>query len=196
VGTVSSGSHTVARRYAAAFLDMAAQAKLVEKVERDMQALAVMVGESADLRLLARNPLISNKKKKKGLFALAEKAGFDGLTVNFLGVLADNRRLPALEDIIRAFDAELKKRRGIVDAVVESAYALSPAQTKALQDKLAATMGRNVTLDVTVNKDLLGGMVITVGSQMIDDSVRRKLERLQRTMSGQVDRNIQLKEVG
>ena len=115
--------------------------------------------------------------------ALAQKAKFQTLTANFLGVLAQNRRLPALGAVIGAFQSELRRRRGEVEAKVETAFALNPAQTNALQEQLSKAMGTNVTLNVEVNRDLLGGLVVTVGSRMIDDSVRRKLEKLQRTMN-------------
>ena len=195
MGTKSSDSQVVASRYASAFLDMAADANVVEKVEKDMQELAAMVAGSEDLQSLVRNPLMNREQQKRGILALADKAGFQKLTVSFLGTLAENRRLPVIMDVIKAFNAELKKRRGLIEAKVETAYALDAKQTKALQDALAKAMGQNVTLDVAVNKDLLGGMVVTVGSRMIDNSVRRKLERLQRAMSNGANHNVALKEV-
>jgi F-type H+-transporting ATPase subunit delta len=163
-------------------LDIAEKDGLTEKVEKDLVDLSAMLAASGDLRLLISNPLAKRAQQADALMAVAAKAGFQKITHNFLGVLAQNRRITALESVIRAFNRELKKRRGIIEAKVESAFALSPAQTKALQDQLAKTMGSKVTLDVSVNKDLLGGMVVTVGSRMIDDSVRRKLERLGRSM--------------
>lgn len=193
----SSNTNLVATRYASALLDMAEEAKLTAQVEKDMSELGAMIGESADLRVLIDNPLVSRVQQMNGILSIAEKAKLQQLTGNFLGVLADNRRLNILPQIIRKFAEECRRRRGEVEAKVETAYAMSPAQTDALQKELSKAMGTNVTLDVSVNKDLLGGMVVTVGSRMIDDSVRRKLERLQRTMSsGSNENQTQLKEVG
>jgi F-type H+-transporting ATPase subunit delta len=182
VADISSKNNLVATRYAAALLDMAEEAGLTEKVEKDFVDLSAMLAASDALRLVTASPLASRAAQADALTAIAAKAGFQKLTANFLGVLAQNRRVPALDAVIRAFNRELKKRRGIIEAKVESAFALTPAQTKALQDQIAQGLGSKVTLDVSVNKDLLGGMVVTVGSRMIDDSVRRKLERLGRSM--------------
>ena len=185
MGTAFSGTNLIAKRYAAALLDLAAQDGLVERVEKDLLELNGMAAGSKDLQSLLRNPLTNRGQQKRAILALAEKAGFQKLTSNFLAVLVENRRLGILEGIVAAFNTELKKRRGVAEATVETAYALTPAQTRALADALSKAMGSNVTLNVTVNKDLLGGMIVTAGSRMFDDSVRRKLERLQRAMGAQ-----------
>lgn len=176
---------------------MAGEAKVVDKVEKDMQSLAQMIDSSPELQRLIGNPLISRSQQQDGILAVAEKAKFQQLTGNFLGVIANNRRLKLLPQMIEVFTEQLRLRRGEVEAKIETAFALSPAQTDALQKQLSKAMGTNVTLNVAVNKDLLGGMIVTVGSRMIDDSVRRKLERLQRTMSaGSNENQTHLKEVG
>jgi F-type H+-transporting ATPase subunit delta len=163
---------------------MAEQAQSVDKIENDINILEGMIAESDDLRKLIRNPLYNRMQQKNAIQALAQKAGFDGLSMRFLGVLAQNRRFSMLPNVIRAFKAELTRRRGGVEARVQTAVALSEAQTRALQKSLSDTMGSNVTLNVEVNHSLLGGMIVTVGSRMVDDSVRRKLERLKRALSG------------
>ncbi len=192
-----SNINLIASRYVSALLDMAEEAKLIEQVEKDLQDLSGMIDSSEDLQSLIGNPLMSREQHKAGILAIAEKAKLQQLTGNFLGVVADNRRLPALPQIIKKFQEELRKRRGEVEARVETAFALTPAQTDALQKELTKSMGTNVTLSVEVNEELLGGMIVTVGSRMIDDSVRRKLERLQRTMSsGSNENQAHLKEVG
>ncbi|MCB9990916.1 MAG: F0F1 ATP synthase subunit delta [Rhodospirillales bacterium] len=176
---------------------MAEDAKITDKVEKDLAELGAMIAASPDLQSLISNPLMNRDQQKDGILTVAEKAKFQQLTGNFLGVVADNRRLPILPQIIGAFEAELRKRRGEVEARVETAYALTKAQTEALQKELSKAMGTNVALTVDVNQDLLGGMVVTVGSQMIDDSVRNKLEKLRRTMSsGSNENQATLKEVG
>jgi F-type H+-transporting ATPase subunit delta len=183
VGTASAKSGLVARRYASALIDMATDAKAVDKVEKDLRELQSMIDSSPDLKSLLENPLVNRDQQQKALQAITAKAGFQKLTSQFIGVLSENRRLAALPAIIGAFNDALAKSRGEVKAKVETAYALTPAQTKQLQEQLAAAMGSNVTLDVSVNKDLLGGMIVTVGSRMVDDSVKRKLERLRRAMN-------------
>lgn len=193
----SSKNNLVARRYASALLDMADEAKSVEKIEKDMLALEAMLEGSEDLQRLIENPLMGSGAQQNGILAIATKAKFQKLTQNFLGVLVQNRRLGALPQVINAMKAELRTRRGEVEAKVVSAYALTPAQTNALQKDLSKAMGTNVTLSVEVDKELLGGMTVTVGSQMIDDSVRSKLDRLKRAMSSGSNQNqVKLEEVG
>jgi F-type H+-transporting ATPase subunit delta len=195
---VKSGSSKidlVAVRYAAVLLDMAAEAKAVDKVESDFVDLEKMVLESQDLQTMIDNPLISRTQQEKAIIAIAKKAKFNKLTVNFLGILAHNRRLNKLSAVVRAFKDELSARRGEVQAYVETAYVLTNAQTKALQDQLSKAMGTSVALNVEENSELLGGMVVTVGSTMIDDSVRCKLDKLKRAM-GAGSNDQQLKEVG
>ena len=179
----STQNALVAGRYAAALIDMAESAKIIDKVEKNILSLQAMVKESDDFRRLIENPLISAPQKQKAVAEISAQAGFESLTVKFLGVLSNNRRLSALPVILRAFRTELARRRGEVEAKVQTAFALSPAQTKNLQEQLSKAMGSHVTLDVEVNRDLLGGMVVTVGSRMIDDSVKRKLEMLKRAMN-------------
>jgi F-type H+-transporting ATPase subunit delta len=174
---------------------MAAEAKLVEKVEKDLMDLKGMIESSSDLVMLIQNPLVSKKQQQTAIAALAKKAKFQNLTSNFLGVLAHNKRMGRLPSVIAAFTRELSERRGEVEAHVESAFSLSASQSKKLQEQLSKVVGSEVALNVSVNKDLLGGMVVTIGSTMIDDSVRRKLEKLGRKM-GAGSNDQQLKEVG
>ena len=196
MGSQTSEAGLVSTRYAATLVDMAVEAKNLDKVEKDMADLAGMVAESSALQVLIRNPLMDRLAQKDAILALAQKAKFQTLTARFLAVLAENRRLGLLMPIIKAFRAEVMRRSGTVEAHVETTYALSAAQTKKLQADLSKAMNADVTLNVSVNKDLLGGMAVTVGSLMIDDSVRRKLERLGRAMATQTNGNQQMKEVG
>lgn len=177
-------SGLIATRYATALLEMAVEARALESVERDMRDLSAMLQGSPELQALVRNPLIDRARQKRVVDALAQSAKFDRLTQNFLGVLAHNRRLSALGAVIKAFRTEAARRRGEVEARVQTAFALTPAQTDNLQKELTKALGSHVTLNVEVEKDLLGGMIVTVGSRMIDDSLKRKLERLKRTLSG------------
>jgi F-type H+-transporting ATPase subunit delta len=181
----------VATRYASVLVDMAEAVKAIDKVEKDMQELEKMIVSSEDLRTMIANPLVNRQQQEKVCAAIAKKASFQKLTGNFLSVLAKNRRLPSILSITRSFAHELASRRGEVEATVRTAYALGAEQTKNLQKELGKAMGSNVTLNVEIDKDLLGGMTVTVGSLMIDDSVRSKLERLQRAMNQNVNENVE-----
>lgn len=179
----------VALRYVSALLDMAEAAGVADKVAQDMRELGAMLAESSCLRRLAEDQQLVRAQKANGIGAIAEAAAFQSLTGRFLCVLAYNGRLNLLALIIKVFHQETARRRGTAEAVVETAYPLSAAQTEALRAALSKAAGADVTLDVRVNKDLLGGMTVTLGSLMIDDSVRRKLERLQRAMSSGSNEN-------
>ncbi len=174
----------VANRYASALIGAAEEKKSLDRVEADLAQLAKMITQSTDLSDFIGNPMIGRTAQAQAMTALAKKAGFSDITRNFLNVLAANRRLASLPNAIRAFERALAARRGEVNVRVESVSALTPAQTETLRQELGKALGSRVTLDVAVNKDLLGGMVVTVGSVMVDDSVRRKLERLKRALSG------------
>lgn len=177
-------SGLMARRYATALLDMATAAKVLETVEKDLRDFSVMLKVSPELQALVRNPLLGRSQQQRAVIAVAEKSQFNQLSVNFLGVLAHNRRLSAVAEVIEAFHRESARRRGEIEARVQTAYVLTPAQTDALQKELSKALGSHVSLNVEVAKDLLGGMIVTVGSRMVDDSLKRKLERLKRTLSG------------
>lgn len=181
-------SNLVANRYASSLLDIAADKKKVDKIEKDMADLSAMIESSDDFRKLLDNPLISKVQKESAIAAIAKKAKLEKITTDFLLVLVQNGRLNALQDTIVSFNRELTKRRGEIEASVQTASALTAAQTKALQSHLSKTLGSDVTLNVSVDKDLLGGMVVTVGSVMVDDSVRSKITRLGRAMGANEDR--------
>lgn len=178
----------VATRYASSLLDIAAEKKKVDAIEKDMGDIGLMIQNSDDLRRMLGNPLVREKQKMDVVAAIAKQAKLDKITANFLGVLVENGRLEILKDVVLAFSRELTARRGEVEASVQTASALSAGQTKALQKELSKTLGTNVTLNVSVDKDLLGGMVVTVGSTMIDDSVKGKITRLGRAMGAKQDR--------
>ncbi|GJL85138.1 MAG: ATP synthase subunit delta [Micavibrio sp.] len=196
--TAPQASSIVATRYAAALIDLAAGEKVVDKVEKDLQALESMIESSEDLQSVIRSPLINNDQQEKAMAALAQKAGFQTLTQNFLGVLVQNGRLYALEGILKAAANEFSKRRGEISAQVQVANDLSAKQKEELQAVISKAIGSNVSLEVKVDPDILGGTIVTVGSRMIDDSVRRKLARLRSAMSKQANENVvtKIEEVG
>ncbi len=141
-----------------------------------------MLEGSADLRTFVASPLIAQGDQAAAMEAIAGKAGFNALTKNFLQTLIANRRLSMLAVVIKAVKAEIGKRRGEVEASVQSAVALTADQTSALQAAISKALGTNVAMNVSVNKDLIGGLVVQVGSTLVDASVKNKIERLSRSM--------------
>lgn len=195
MSNAAQSSNVVASRYVGALIDLAEESKKLKDIEKDLSDLTAMVAGSADLQSLIRSPLVNVTKQNAAVEALAKKARFTTLTTNFLKVLVANRRLNILESVLNAFDAEVSNRRGQVIVTVETAQDLTAAQVKSLQATLKKETGADIALNTKVSPDILGGMIVTVGSHMIDDSVARKLERLKVSMSGGVNENANLKEV-
>ncbi|MCD8520459.1 MAG: F0F1 ATP synthase subunit delta [Alphaproteobacteria bacterium] len=182
-------SQIVSLRYAKALIDLAEDSKSLKAVESDMNELDNMLAESADLRAMIASPVISRKDQQAVMEAIAKKAKFDKLTINFLKTLAENRRLYALKKMIEAVRLDLSKRRGEVKASVTVAQDLTAAQRKELEATLSKSVGADVSVDVKVEPTILGGMIVTMGSQMIDDSVARKLEKLRIVMESGANEN-------
>ncbi len=180
----STDASGLAGRYAAALFELAEDRDALDAVAGDLGDFRSLLDESADLRRLIRSPVLAREDQGRAIVALAERAGFDRLTVQFLGLLAHKRRLFALPEIIAAYQAMLARHRGEISAEVSSAVALSKAQLKAVQQQLSAAMGQSVTLASAVDPGLLGGLVVRVGSRMIDASLRTKLQRLELAMKG------------
>ena len=174
----------LAGRYATALFELADEAKALDAVADDLRALKALLAESDSLRRLVRSPVLSRDEQGRAIEAVLSKAGAAPLTLKFIGVAAANRRLFALPGMIDAYLAELARRRGEMTAQVTSAHALSDSQTKALVDQLKKAVGAKVTVDVSVDPSLLGGLVVKVGSRMIDSSLRTKLSKLQLAMKG------------
>jgi len=173
---------SLAGRYAAALFELASEAGTVTAVESDLDKLWAALGESAEFRTLTTNPEISRKAAGKAVWGVAALLGLTELTQNFLGVLAENRRLSALPEMIRAFRQIAAAQRGEVTAEVKSAHALTDSQLETLRQKLTAREGRTVKLHTEVDPDLLGGLVVTIGSKRIDGSIRTRLNSLAHAM--------------
>lgn len=171
-------------RYASALFDLAREQNLVSAVEADLDKLGEALAGSPDLASLVRNPKVSRDAAAKAIDGVAGVLGLSTLTKNFLGVLAGNRRLAILADVIRAYAAIAAAERGEVAAEVTSAHPLTDTQLSALTAKLAAREGRTVKLKTNVNPDLLGGLVVRVGSIQIDSSIRTRLNSLAHAMKG------------
>jgi F-type H+-transporting ATPase subunit delta len=143
-----------------------------------------MMTESAELSRLIRSPILSREEQGKAVAALAERAGFAPLVRDFLAVVARNRRLFAVPAMIEAYLGNLAKRRGEITAEVAAAQPLNTTQIDLLREQLRRSVGRQVAVDVKVDPGLIGGMIVKVGSRMIDGSIRSKLQRLQMAMKG------------
>ena len=175
---------SMAGRYAAALFELAKEQKQLDQVERDVRTFQSLLEGSADLARLVRSPVISAEAQARALEAVLARAGISGFTGNFLKLIVRNRRLFAVGDMLKAFQSLLARERGEISADVASAHALSGEQMQVLADSLKASIGRNVQIRTRVDPNLLGGLIVKVGSKMIDSSLRTKLNNLKVAMKG------------
>ena len=175
---------SIAGRYALAVFELALEEKSVDTVGRDFAALKTMMAESPELTRLVRAPVFSREEQAKGMQALLDKMGAAPLTTRFVLLLCAKRRLFVLADAIRDFQVLVAQQRGEVDAEVASARPLSDAQTAELKRVLKGKLGREPHLITRVDPTLLGGLVVKVGSRMIDSSLRAKLNGIRSAMRG------------
>lgn len=168
----------VGERYAQALFDLADETKVLDAVRSDLKSLRAAWSESADLRRMAQSPVLAAEDQQKGLVAIADKAKFNGVTRNFLGLLAQNGRARDLTAVIAGFDALYAKKTGVVAAEVVSAQALTAAQLKTIQTKLRASLGRDPEMTTRVDPTLLGGLKVKVGSKLFDASLKTKLDQM------------------
>ena len=175
---------SLAGRYASALFDLARDQRQIESVSTSLEALAQALADSKDLNELVDSPLVSRDAAGKAFAAVAPQLSLDPITANFLGVLARNGRKGQLKPVIRAFKRLASDHRGETTAEVVTAHPLGDDQLAGLKQSLRARAGRDVTIDATVNPDILGGIVIKLGSQQIDASIRTKLNRLASAMKG------------
>ena len=175
---------SLAGRYASALFDLARDQKQIDAVGRSLDALNQALLDSKDFAELVDSPLVSRDEAAKAFASLAPQIGLDAVTTNFLGVLARNGRKSQLRPVIRAFKRLAAEHRGETTADVVTARPLKDDQIAALKQQLRARAGREVTIDAQVNPDILGGIVVKLGSQMIDASIRTKLNRLAQAMKG------------
>jgi F-type H+-transporting ATPase subunit delta len=171
-------------RYATALFDLARDAKAVDAVAASLASVTAGLAESADLRRLTTSPMIDRTAAAAAIKGVAGAMSLDPLTTNFLGVLAANRRLSALPAIIRDFAKLTARSRGEITAEVTSAHPLDADQQSALKAKLCAGLGADAALVLNVDPEILGGLVVRVGSRMVDSSLRTKLNSLATAMKG------------
>ena len=174
---------SLAGRYASALFDLAVEAGTVSGVEGDLDKLSAALHESPELRALTTNPQVSRGAAGQALAGVSGLLGLGDLTTRFMGVLAENRRMAQLPAIIRAFRTIASAQRGEVTAHVVSAHTLTDEQLAALRLKLTQREGRTVKLTSAVDPDLLGGLVVTIGSRRIDGSIRTRLNALAQAMA-------------
>ncbi len=192
-------SSLIYTRYAGALVDLAEQKKIVDKVQSDLDNLQAALDKSKDLSEAISSPIVSAREHARVMEDLAKMVKVQDLTKNFLGVLAQNRRINALPGIIKAYEKIVAKRSGLVDVSVQTAEAMNKDQVAAVKSKIEKALGSTVRLEEKVSPEILGGMVITIGSYMVDDSVRRKIERLGMALKSSANQESlvsNLKEVG
>ena len=180
----ATGVSGVAERYAAALFDLADERRVLDDVASDLRELRAMLAASSDLSRLVRSPILTRSEQAKAIAALAQSAGFSPLIRDFLAVVAKNRRLFAVPAMIEAYLARLAERRGEVTAEVTAAQPLNETQLALLSEQLRRSVGRRVSIDARVDPGLIGGMIVKVGSRMVDGSIKSKLQRLQLAMKG------------
>ena len=175
----------VAGRYASALFELADSSRALDQVAQDLDTFKKLLAESAELRRLIASPVIGRELQGKALLAVLDAAGITGLTRNFVGTVAHNGRARELPAMAAAYLSELARRRGETSAVVTSAVPLTPEQQQQLADALRGVLGgAKVSIDAQVDPDILGGLVVKVGSRLFDSSIRSKLARLQLAMKG------------
>ena len=175
---------SLAGRYAIALFDLARDGKAIDIVSASLDSVRDALTTTPDFALLTTSPLLSREHANVGVQAAAKSMKIDRTTANFLGVLAQNRRLAQLPAMIRAFRQLAARHRGELTAEVTSAHPLDADQVDALKKNLRTRFGTEVALDAAVDPDILGGIIVKVGSQMIDGSIRTKLNTLALAMKG------------
>ena len=180
----TSATSGVAGRYASALFELADNAKSLDQVAQDLTTFRKLIQESPDLARLIASPVIARDAQGKALLAVLDAVGIKGLVRSFIGTVAANGRARDLPVMASGYLAELARRRGETTATVTSAVPLTDAQQQQLADALRSVLGAKVSIDAQVNPDILGGLVVKVGSRLFDSSIRSKLTRLQLAMKG------------
>jgi F-type H+-transporting ATPase subunit delta len=173
----------MAGRYAGALFELALEEKAVDQVKKDLETFDALIGESADLNRLVRSPVFGVDEQLKAISAILDKVGIFGIAANFLRVITTNRRLFAVREIIRGYRALVAKHKGEVSAQVTVAEKLSDSNLAALKSALtSATGGKDMDLDVKIDPAIIGGLIVKVGSRMVDSSLRTKLNAIKFAM--------------
>jgi len=182
VSETASISTGIAARYATAVFELTLETKSIAGLESDMAALAAGFAVSGDLSLLIASPVYSRAEQRAAVLAIAKKMDLGPIVSNTLGLMADNRRLFVLPQLIDAINALIAEEKGEVSAEVTSASKLTSAQQKKLTTALKKAVGKDVKINATVDASLIGGLIVKVGSKMIDSSISSRLSNLQNAM--------------
>ena len=181
-GTTTSGG--VADRYATALYSQADETSSIDQTVSEMEGLGQLIDQSADMRRLLSSPLIDVTQARGAADAVLEQQGFGKLVRDFVGVVANNRRLGALRQIVDSFAALVADKRGVVVAHVQSAHPLTDVQREQLRARLIEAGYGSVNIRDTVEPSLLGGLVVRIGARLYDTSLKSRLQRLQYAMKG------------
>ena len=178
----ASISEGIADRYATAIFEIAQENKDLDGLETSINDLSAALDDSPELREVISSPVLARSEQKAAMAAIADKMGLTQVMQNVLGLMAEKRRLFVLPQMIKALRAKIAEHRGEVTAEVTSAKALTKAQTDKLVKTLADKFGKNITIQASVDESIIGGLVVKVGSKMIDTSIAAKLNSLQNAM--------------
>ena len=173
----------MAGRYAGALFELALESKALDAVKADLEKFEQLLADNPDLSRLVRSPVFGAEEQLRALSAILDKAGIKGTAANFLRVITTNRRLFAVRDMIRAFRALVARHRGEVTAQITVAEKLSDKNFDALKDALkSVTGGKDIDFDVKIDPSIIGGLIVKVGSRMVDSSLRTKLNSIKIAM--------------
>jgi len=172
----------MAGRYATALFELTLEANAVEAVKADLDRFDALVAESADLNRLVRSPVFSAEEQVQALSVVLDRVGISGLAANFFKLVAANRRLFAVHDMIKAFRALIAQHKGEATAAVTVAEPLKDQHVDALRAALKSVTGKDVDLDIKIDPAILGGLVVKLGSRMVDSSLRTKLNGIKHAM--------------
>ena len=177
--SISSG---IANRYATALFELSSETKTLDALEADIETLSGALADSADFSALISSPVHSRAEQGKAVDAICEKAGIGQSMRATLGLMASKRRLFVLPQLLAGLRAKIAEAKGEVTADVAAARKLTEDQEKSLADTLKAQFGKDVKINMSVDESLIGGLVVRVGSKMIDTSIKAKLANLQNSM--------------
>jgi F-type H+-transporting ATPase subunit delta len=172
----------MAGRYATALFELALEANAIDDVRADLETFDALLAGSADLTRLVRSPVFGADEQTRALSAVLDRAGISGLAAQFLKVVASNRRLFAVRDMVKGWRALVARHRGEVTAQVTVAEGLSDARLTEIKDALKSVTGKDVQVDLHVDPAIIGGLVVKLGSRMVDSSLRTKLNAIKHAM--------------
>jgi F-type H+-transporting ATPase subunit delta len=179
---VGIGLSSVAQRYASALYELSSESRVVDQVSSDLQSIAAMIEGSADLKRLVMSPVFSAEEQSGAMGMILAKAKIGGLAANFIKLVTGKRRLFALPEMIRAYQGEVARARGIVTAKVTLAESPSAKQINDIKAALKDVAGKEVEVDVNVDPSIIGGIIVKMGSRMVDASLKTKLNSIRTAM--------------